>query len=184
MRITSIGANYNTLRPQNQNIGFGQFQDKKVKKAYKGIAIDPEFNDVEEIYKRDVAGCKYIEKSPYVTVKGAKDKKGKYFIYAVANKDAIKKHKNKKFYDNVREMYPKSCIDYYPPNKIAVKSGIVKKEPEFLTVIADYSDAYDLYDIFIKQDKNYNKPPEPPEPQYSDEEDNFTKNLRLEGHIW
>ena len=79
MRITSIGANYNTLRPQNQNIGFGQFQDKKVKKAYEGIAIDPEFNDVEEIYKRDVAGCKYIEKSPYVTVKGAKDKKGKYF---------------------------------------------------------------------------------------------------------
>lgn len=184
MRITSIGANYNTLRPQNQNIGFGQFQDKKVKKAYEEKAINSEFRDVEEIHKRNIAESKYIEKSPHVTIKGAKDKKGKYFIYAVANKDAIKKHKNKKFYDNVHDMYPKSYIDSYQGNEIAIKTGIVKKEPEFLSVIANYSDTHYLYDTIIREDKNYNKPSEPPEPQYSDEEDNFTKNLRLEGHIW
>jgi len=150
MRINPISIMHNrqNLRPQNQNISFGRFADDRAR----NIAYD--YLEAED----DDCGkdaFNYLDETPFVTIKSAINK-GKAFIYAVAERSAIDRHKNKNLFDKMMDIsYSKYSIDAKFLNKNARDIGATGK-PGFLTELEDFADTHNLYELFCDcEEGNY-----------------------------
>lgn len=139
MRINPIGMAYNrqNLRPQNQNknqnnqalnqnknIAFGKFENEEVRNHFRENILGAYNDDCILELSRDA--FEYLDATPFVTIK-----KRKGITYAVLEKEAVDRHKNKeKLYwcaNNYFELIdPKVC------EKRSKEAGILDSEPDFL----------------------------------------------------
>lgn len=153
MRINPISMTYNrqNLRPQNQNnkqnVSFGRFADDTARRmAYEYLKVDKGDS-------WDRAAFDYLDETPFVTIKSAKNKAGDTFIYSVAERSAIDKHENKNlFYEMLNDLYKGS--ERLRMNKDAREAGVTS-EPGFLTIEDDFTGLYNLYENFCDCEEGY-----------------------------
>ncbi len=145
--------NRQDLRPQNQNnnqnVSFGRFADDTARRMVYDYL---EVKDDDIGYKQ--AAFDYLDETPFVTIKSAVNN-GDTFIYAVAEKSAINKHKNKNLFDDmIKLFYPKSSIEAKFLNKNARAVGATS-EPGFLEELEGFTDAHNLYENFCDCEEGY-----------------------------
>lgn len=149
MRISPINIGYTrqNSRPQNQNISFGRFADDRARNiAYNYLRVDD-----DDAFSRPA--FEYLDETPFVTIKSAKNKAGDTFIYAVAERSAIDKHENKSLFDEmIYALY--DGLKNLRLNKDAREVGVAD-EPGFLTKLEDYTDTHNLYENFCDCEEGY-----------------------------
>ena len=150
MRINPISVAYNrqNLRPQNQNkqnqtVSFGNFEDKKADRlTYELLGLSAADDDYMYGF------YEYLKDCPFVTVKSAKDIKGKDFLYVVMNRDITDKHENKHRFDELFQ-YRRRW-----PDKVAIETGIIDKEPNYLDLLDCVSGICYLHRDLVKAEED------------------------------
>lgn len=160
MRINPISVAYNrqNLKSQNQNnrqqnVSFGMYESEETKRHFKEDILTSGYrtDDADMLFD-------YFDKSNLVTIKR---KNG--LTYAAAERDAINKHENKEFLEDMillryRLFKAKSdkknltatidnvfCDFERDLPEFEKKASIVKSEPGYLDIIEDSRDAFNLY---------------------------------------
>lgn len=156
MRITSVSTAYNSQNLRPQKISFGKFESKETKQYVRENILNPNIygDSAREAFD-------YFDKSNLVTIKR---KNG--LTYAVAERGAIDKHRNKELLENM--ILLRYRLFKFKPDKkdltatidnvfcdferdlpeFKKEASIVKSEPGYLTTIDDFSEAHNLYEDF------------------------------------
>ena len=162
MRITSVSAAYNRQNLRPQNVNFGKFENREVAQHVKENILNPnKYGGPAKV------AFDYFDKSDFVTIKR---KKG--LVYAVAERDAISKHENKKLFEDMILRYYRlfSCgadrknltatLDntyraYEWEPEFEEQTNIIKSEPNYLTLVENFGNAHNLYESFRDAENGY-----------------------------
>lgn len=141
------------LRPQNQNnnqkqnISFGRFADSRAR----SIAYDYLDAGNDDCGKD---AFDYLDETSFVTIKSAVNK-GKAFIYAIVERSAVNKHKNKNLFDEMlSDLYLYDRRERAPFNRDAKETGAIN-EPGFLTGINNFTRIHNIYENFSDCETGY-----------------------------